>query len=300
MIYHIVGRLGSGKTMYAVNKIVETLVYSNREVYTNIRLVDFWDYHLSNYLCKGFKSFIKFIISPIDDFKSFKMYLASKYVSRYHYIPDLKDAVAECFKLGSSEENSRWFIWDEVHLDLNSRMWKTTSTDMIKFFAMSRKLGFNVLMISQLRDAVDRQMRDLADVSYMFKNLKHFRPFGIPIIPFNIGILTKRWANKGFDRSDGKSVFIGAGVVRYSSEIGHFYDTMQIVSEKIAEVPKVWYTSEKQKHCLDCVYLQYYFKFCNFISLYYPHDREMDKNMIIPEPRKKWLSNFSGLYDYKR
>ena len=269
MVYHVVGRLGAGKSMWAVSKILDALVYTDKVILTNVRLIDFWDYYLAKYMIKGLKSFTKFVFfSPFSSIKEYMLYLSRCYSGRYIYMSDLDQAVAKGFEMGEAEESSRLFVWDEIHLDLNAREWKRTSGEMIKFFAMSRKLGFDVIMITQIRTALDRQMRDLADIAYELKNIKHYKPFGIRLFP-NVGILTKRWANRGFE-SD-KGVFVGMGIVRYKSYIKDFYKTGQLLTHKDLPSPVLW--SERHKtndFCSDCVYKKYYIKYDDFIKLYYP------------------------------
>ena len=275
MIIHVCGNLGSGKTIWCTDKIINSLVFSDKDIYTNIRLVDYWDYHLTTWLCKGMKSFVKFLLSPVSKLSSYKVWLSNNYTPRYHYFSDLAVAVEQCFLLPNASESSRLFIWDEIHLDLNARQWKATGMSMINFFSMSRKLGFDIIMTSQLKSAVDRQMRDLADVSYKMKNLRNFRPLGIPIIPFNAGLLTKRWANRGAEEKD--SVLIGAGIVRYNSYVKNFYDTRQLLTEKSLPPPLLWSENKRITACDDCIYLKYYYNYSDFIDKFYP-GREYQKS----------------------
>jgi len=278
MVYHVAGRLGSGKTLYCVNRIVDAFLYGDQHIYTNIRLVDGWDFLFSKYRCRGVLSFLRFFLMPFNTLFDYRLWIAAGVASRYHYIPTLDAAVSACMALGAAPEGSRLFIWDEIHLDLNSRAWKSTNKDYIEFFSMSRKLGFDILMTSQLRGSVDRQMRELADVGYEFKNLKHLKPFGIPIIPVNVGLLVKRWANKGMDAVDSKTVFVGAGIVRYSSEVSNFYNTRQIVSEHDNSVPHLWSSGKEGGLCGRCHRNKFFIKYGNFVKEY--GSEEIDYGLV--------------------
>lgn len=276
-VYHIVGRLGSGKTLYCVQRLVDALVYSDKHIYTNVRLKDFWDLALCNWISKGVKSFVKFLISPMRDLVSYRLFLAKNICYRYHYIGDLSRCVDECFEAGKAglPESSMLLIWDEIHLDLNSRDWKRTSGKMIQFFSMSRKLGFDILMVSQIQGAVDRQLRDLADQCYTLKNLRNLKPFGLKIFP-SVGLLSKRWGNTM--SSDDKGLLVGAGIVRYNDNIARFYDTKQLLTEKDLDPPKLWCTSHgKGDKCFNCNYHQFYIKYRNFIETFYPEGMEYKK-----------------------
>jgi hypothetical protein len=277
MVFHVAGRLGSGKTFWCVHKIIETLVFTRKEIVTNIRLVDFWDMLLGIYVSKGIKSFIKFIISPFPDLYNFRLWLAASYVDRYRYFSDIVEAVDYAFLKGEAFEGSKLFIWDEIHLDLNAREWKTTSKKMIQFFSMSRKLGYDVIIVSQLRSAVDRQMRDLADISYELKNMRNWKFFNISLFP-NVGLLIKRWANKGFEHGGG--MFVGAGIVRYGSNIGQFYDTMQLLTDKTKKDPQT-YSSINRGVCSSCAYMQYYINYSDFVFRYAPRSLINDGKLPI-------------------
>ncbi|MCE5194380.1 MAG: zonular occludens toxin domain-containing protein [Nitrospiraceae bacterium] len=288
MVVHVVGRLGSGKTLWAVTKIIDTLIYTDKVVYTNIRLVDFWDYVLAQYVSKGLFSFVKFFLSPMPTLRLFRLFLAKSYSSRYIYSSTLDTAVELCFSLGSAQESSRLFIWDEIHLDLNARQWKDTSMRLVQFFSMSRKLGFDIIIVSQLRGAVDRQMRELADISYELKNLRHFAPFGLRLFP-NLGLLVKRWANKGME-TEGKTVFVGAGIVRFGGVYVKFYDTKQLLTDKNLPSPHLWFTSLKDP-CLSCSFFTFYSQYKNFIDMYYPPDL----NYIKPFSRRLINKEVGGI-----
>lgn len=270
MVAHIIGKLGSGKTAYGVQRILDLLCSSEKVIVTNIRLIDFWDYAIANYKSKGFGSFIKFLIQPYMSLSSFKRALAYDFGHRYVYFNDLELAIKYCNSLPFAQEGSRLLIWDEIHLDINARLWKSTSLDLIKFFSMSRKLGFDVLFISQLKSAVDRQMRDLADCVYELKNLQYLKFFGFSLMP-RVGLLVKRWSNKGSD-NPASSVFLGAGIVRYNTFVTSLYDTQQLLTDKTVTPPLLWALSVRRQACDDCAYIDYYRRYSPFVYEFYPHE----------------------------
>jgi hypothetical protein len=273
-VFHIVGRLGSGKTLWSVTKMINDLLFTDKHIYTNILLRDFWDKKLVDFFCTGLRQVYKYLRSPFPDLPQYKRHLASRYINRYHYFNDINECINECFALGEAPESSRLMYWDEIHLDLNSREWKSTSKDTIKFFSMSRKLGFDIYIISQLKGAVDRQMRDLADVSYEIKNLKFLQPFGLKIFPA-VGVLTKRWSNQGGDSA--KTVSMGFGFVKYSDEYGQFYNTGQIVANKefTQKDIKLWVcVPEHSGFCGHCKHIGFQMKYGRFVSRYYPRNDE--------------------------
>lgn len=262
MIVHVVGRLGAGKTLWAVTRIIYTLLYTDKTVYSNIRLVDYWDKLLAIRATRSVGGLFRFLLSPFPDLKSYYLWRADDFSKRFVYFASFEDALAHCMNVAPSTEGSRLFIWDEVHLDLNAREWKTRSMEIIRFFSMSRKLGFDIIIISQLQGAVDRQLRELADVSYMLKNMRWMKIFG------NTGMLVKRWANKGFE-SGGHSVFLGVGIVRYKSQDTQFYDTRQLLTNKGAPPPALWSNTKPHTLCKGCLYQRFYIKYGTFAVNYY-------------------------------
>ena len=271
-VIHVCGLLGSGKTIWCVSRILETLIFSNKLIVTNIRFVDFWDKLFAQYRMKGLVTFCRFLLSPMVSIVDYQLFLAERVAHRYKYFNDLSSAVQYSCGLPNSEENSRLFIWDEIHLDLNAREWKTTGKQMIEFFSMSRKRGFDIIMVSQLQGAVDRQMRDLADTSYKLKNLANFKPFGVRIFP-RVGLLVKRWSNKA--GSEGSGVVVGASLVRYSGLESTLYDTKQILSDKSLPAPLLWSAGVGRGSCCRCSYFKWYIKNYDFVSIYKP-DRDYE------------------------
>ena len=69
-------------------------------------------------------------------------------------------------------------------------------------------MGFDVILISQLQGSIDKQIRELSDLSFEIKNMNRFIKF------LNFGLLVKRWQNSSH-RS--KGVWKGASVIQYKT-----------------------------------------------------------------------------------
>ncbi len=219
-VMHVLGRLGSGKTMFAVQKIVDALI-SGKEVHTNIRLVDYWAYHIS--LMLPIRNMLRFVKAPYSDYQLHCRYELMKIQELYHYHKSLKDFIEDDSIEVECLESSRLLVWDEMHLELNSRDWKTENKKVVRFFTLSRKMGFDIYIISQLQAAVDKQLRELADCSYEIKNLNRFIPF------LNFGMLVKRWQNSS--RSS-QGVWKGLTIVTYKTNvIRNLYNTRSLLRE---------------------------------------------------------------------
>lgn len=77
----------------------------------------------------------------------------------------------------NSGEGSLLLIIDECQLLFNSRMWRDTGMDWISFFSQHRKLGYDILLITQDVFMLDAQIRELIDTQ-----IAHVRLRGTPII----------------------------------------------------------------------------------------------------------------------
>lgn len=96
------------------------------------------------------------------------------------YIPDDK-LTPELLILRSIEkgyygkESSCLLIIDEAGIFFNSRDWQIAGArrkEWIKFFALSRHYGYDVILIAQDERMVDRQIRSLAEFTVKHVNLK--------------------------------------------------------------------------------------------------------------------------------
>jgi hypothetical protein len=284
MVTHIIGKLGSGKSLYAVKMIIDTLLQTEKHIYTNVRLRDFWDYKVVSMTRSTFKNLIRFILSPFISRNVYRSWLAKSYALRYHYFTDINELVKACLELKTDKEHTRLFVWDEIHLELNAREWKSTSMKVIQFFSMSRKLGFDVLMITQLKSALDRQVRDLAEEVYELKNLANYRPLGYRIFP-HVGLLSKRYADAGSDAGVKKGMFMGFQIVRYNSEYISFYDTLQMLTKKQLTEPETWSSRhEKNVICGNCIFMQFYVENSGWIKEFKTNDIEYKYR----EAKRKW------------
>lgn len=229
MIYHVTGGLGSGKTMFAVQQVVDAIL-TGKKVITNVRLVDGWDYILTRHQLGGLSPFVRYLKSDYIRMIDFQLGLARSYLPLYSYHNNILEACNSALELGSAPEKTRLFVFDEAQIFINAREWQKSSKVIIEFFTQSRKLGFDVYIISQDKDSIDRQVRCLADMQYVLKNLSNIRPFGIKIFP-NVGLLVKRHS--------ATALFSGAQSVSYASWLGSIYNTSQLLSVNLPP-PSSW------------------------------------------------------------
>lgn len=126
--------------------------------------------------------------------------------------------------LPGSGESRGLAVLDEAQTFLNARMWKDEGrSEAVRFFTQHRKRGWDVLLISQFTEAIDRQVRSLAETDVMLRNAKNFRVGGIKIFPGNVFIAQHQWA--GHQR-----LVIKREWYRLDRTLAKCYDTHQIVA----------------------------------------------------------------------
>jgi hypothetical protein len=238
MLQLVTGPPGTGKTYRSVRKHLEAL-QEGRYVASNVRLQDGWAlvFARENYLDR-----IK------DCFHRGKPSIEAKaleYERRTHISGDLDELFSlrlpKCGKCkgckkekNCQREGRGLMILDEAHEWLNARMWDIDHTGkklgrdesvqnrlkVVKFFALHRKLGWDVDLVTQSEKRLDNQVRDNFEYHTHLKNMRKFKIWGIlPIVPFNWFWAITDWHASGGERVGIKSYLL---VKRVADQ----YDTM--------------------------------------------------------------------------
>lgn len=92
-------------------------------------------------------------------------------------VPFLKQ-YAKCWHVPFKEHQTT-IIFDECAAMFNSRSWDMNDRmEWIFFFQQHRKLGYDVILISQHDRLIDRQIRAFIETEYKFRALKNYKTFG--------------------------------------------------------------------------------------------------------------------------
>lgn len=195
MIEVLQGALGSGKSAVCTARALRH-IQDGGVVAANFSLVDGWADVLArqNPLCRW------------KDELRYKR--ASLFYPRFFHVQSLEAikkidprAMAvgkKVSKRGSYSEGHGLLILDECHQIFNSRKWEK-NMDWIQFFAMSRKLGWNVLLVAHTIDMIDSQIRPLCEFESRFRNLNRvkFPMTPIPLSPYPVFLIIQRYAGLG-------------------------------------------------------------------------------------------------------
>jgi adenosyl cobinamide kinase/adenosyl cobinamide phosphate guanylyltransferase len=167
----VTGPLGSGKSFYAVRKAVDALE-RDKVVITNFRMSPDWhervvDRHPLRWLIPGRRKRLK-----------------ARWRRNVLTVSDLDTLLR--VRVDGDDESRAVAIIDEAHMFLNAREWKDKGRmDLVGWASASRKLGFDVYLVTQDLQSLDRQVRDRLTYHVKLTNLKQFKVVGIPIVPFN-------------------------------------------------------------------------------------------------------------------
>lgn len=151
MIYLYTGSPGSGKSYHVARDIYNRLTkHKHKRVIANFKI----DVSMIK-KCKG-----EFIYKDNSE-------LTVEYLLEY---------AREKHVMGI--ENQTLLVIDEAQVKFNSRDWQINRDERMKwieFFSQHRKLGYNVIMITQFDRMIDRQIRSLVEYEVKHRKVNNFK-----------------------------------------------------------------------------------------------------------------------------
>lgn len=137
-IHFISGKPGGGKTLYTVKLIIEELVYGTRQVVTNVSLNLG---RLNEYLQQTY---------PKES------------IDLHARVKKLTDDQCREFWKYRDIQTPVLFALDELHLFFNAREWMNTGPACLHYLSQHRKLGDDIICVTQHVENVDKQFRSVA------------------------------------------------------------------------------------------------------------------------------------------
>jgi zona occludens toxin len=188
----ITGAPGSGKSYNSVRLIARS-VEAGRVVVTNVPLCEDWAERLS---CRGWHRYAS---------EQHRLERQRRFEALVYQTDDLQEILR--VRVEGTDEGRADMILDECHRWLNSRMWDSlpglTRDDAIRmrqrlvdFFSAHRHYGYDVYLITQDPENIDKQIRKLFEYHVMLKNLRKVKLLGVTVFPLNLFVAVRVWNDR--------------------------------------------------------------------------------------------------------
>jgi len=169
-IHFISGKPGGGKSMYAVKLLVAELRTTKRDVVTNLplKLPDLAEY-LEREFGSTFDMHERLELLTESDIGEFWLHRGRgrRLVERVER--ELRGRKLNVVDYAPAADwGGVFYAIDEIHIAFNARKWQETGEDCIYYLSQHRKLGDDVICITQHVNNVDKQFRTMAqDYTYL-------------------------------------------------------------------------------------------------------------------------------------
>ncbi len=166
MIYFFSGLPGSGKSIHCA-KMINQYHKSGKNVIANFEVNrHFWDKRR----CKK----NKYTSAPGDIVEVDNSKLT------VDFLLDYADENHARNDRGQIIEKQTLLIIDECQTMFNSRSWNQKGrSEWVVFFTQHRKFGYTVILVSQNKNLIDKQIRGILEFDYEHRNVRNFKVIGL-------------------------------------------------------------------------------------------------------------------------
>jgi len=252
-IYLVTGPPGTGKTWFALRTMLEALV-RGKWVASNVEMHDHWPKVLAR------QQWLHVLLHGGLTRARRREILAAK-AERYREACFVSSSLTElmalrlppCGKcsacadgLTCRTEGRGVMVLDEAHEWLNARTWDTDDSGrelskgeaiamrlaIVRFFALHRKLGWDIYLVTQDEKRLDTQVRGNFEFHTVLKNLRKARVFFglVPLWPRDLFVAITFWHGSKNDRQGTRMYGI--------NKLANLYDTMASPSLRLGEEPE--------------------------------------------------------------
>lgn len=126
-----------------------------------------------------------------------------------------------------NKESQTVVFIDEASILFNSRDFnRGDRMQWLKFFSQHRKMGYDVILITQMDRSLDRQIRGVIEYQYIFRKLKNFglKGFVIRLLTHKQFVCIHQWYTI--------KERLGAEYFRIRKSIANTYDTYSMFNEE--------------------------------------------------------------------
>ena len=153
-----------------------------------------------------------------------KSLFGNKEIGIFNYIPNSDLTVNSLIEFSKkyhkeNKEGQTLICIDEAQVLFNSRSFNAKDrADWITFFSQHRKLGYTIILVSQIDRMLDRQIRGLIENEYKFRKVNNFK-FG-QLFPVSTFVMVQYWYCV--------KERVGSQFFTYSKKYGELYDTYSL------------------------------------------------------------------------
>ncbi len=168
MIYFFSGLPGSGKSIHCA-KMIHQYHKRGKNVIANFEVnMHFWD---KRHCKKNKHTSAPGDIVQVDNTQLTVGFLLD-YADKNHARNDR----------GQIIEKQTLLIIDECQTMFNSRSWNQKGrSEWVAFFTQHRKLGYTVILVSQNKGLIDKQIRGVLEFDYEHRNVRNFKAIGLAL-----------------------------------------------------------------------------------------------------------------------
>lgn len=167
----------------------------------------------------------------INVIANFSVKLPERQADRFYYLPTSAitvDYLIEFSKVkhAKNKESQTVLFIDEASVLFNSRDFgRGDRMGWITFFAQHRKLGYDIILITQMDRSLDRQIRGVIEYQYIHRKLKNFgiKGFIIKLLTHKQFVCIHQWYTI--------KERLGAEYFRIKKKIADSYDTFSLFDE---------------------------------------------------------------------
>ena len=188
-VHFISGKPGGGKTLYSLRLILDELLHGDRLIVTNVPL-RFPE--LNAYLQERYDRLyqVRFIVEnavngiPLHLKDRIRIITEDELTQFFTFRGNgvrLAGVSNEDWRKGvrpdysTVKDSGVFYVLDEVHIAFNSRAWALTGNEVLYYLSQHRKLGDDVVCITQSVNNVDKQFRSVAQDYTYIRNLSKQR-----------------------------------------------------------------------------------------------------------------------------
>jgi len=183
-LHFISGKPGGGKSFYALKLLVEELRLTNRNISTNLplKLEQLAEYLHEKY-DSTFNMSTRIRILTEQEMGSFWLHPAKGVDITERRSVTIRERTSSVpnFEVRNATGGT-FYILDEIHLQFNARNWQNTGEDCIYYLSQHRKLGDDVIAVTQHVGNVDKQFRSMTQDYTFLRNFNKER-FGLFRMP---------------------------------------------------------------------------------------------------------------------